>query len=239
VLATLLVTARSRRTRREALVCLWAAVVTLAPWAVRNWVVFGRPGLTTTHGGYTLWLANNEDYYQYLGESQRTELWNSRDLDNRYLQIRAALRDEVQEDRWAHEQAVATIRRHPGTFLYACLVRVGSLWGLVPQRLSPDESPARCLSRYAVGVWYAMLFGLAAWGLGRLGGQWRRRPWLWGVLLALTFTAVHTVYWTNLRMRAPLMPVVCVVSAVGLLAATDRLTRSRRRGRGRGRPATP
>jgi 4-amino-4-deoxy-L-arabinose transferase-like glycosyltransferase len=217
VLAMLLVTARSRRTRSETLVCLFTVVVILSPWATRNWLVFGRPILATTHSGYTLWLANNEDWYRYLGEPHGTDVWDSRDLDDRYRQVRAALQNELQEDRWARQQALATIREHPGTFLYACLVRVGSLWGLVPHRLSPDESRARSLSRYAVGVWYAVLFGLALWGLGCVGVQLRSRPWLWGVLLVLTFTAVHTVYWTNLRMRAPLMPLVGIASAVGLL----------------------
>jgi hypothetical protein len=32
------------------------------------------------------------------------------------------------------------------------------------------------------------------------------------VLLCVAFTAVHTFYWTNLRMRAPLMPFVAMVA---------------------------
>ena len=36
----------------------------LLPWAVRNALVLAEPIITTTHGGYTLALANNEVYYR-------------------------------------------------------------------------------------------------------------------------------------------------------------------------------
>jgi hypothetical protein len=39
---------------------------------------------------------------------------------------------------------------------------------------------------------------------------------VWGVLLCVVFTGVHTFYWSNLRMRAPLMPFVACVAAGAL-----------------------
>ncbi|HEV3122684.1 MAG TPA: glycosyltransferase family 39 protein, partial [Isosphaeraceae bacterium] len=53
--------ATERVTRSLALAL--ATLVTLRPWAARNAVVLGTPVWTTTHGGYTLALANNEVYY--------------------------------------------------------------------------------------------------------------------------------------------------------------------------------
>ena len=44
-------------------------------------------------------------------------------------------------------------------------------------------------------------------------------PWLFGVVLAVGFTAVHCVYWTDLRMRAPLVPVVALLAAAGAARA--------------------
>jgi 4-amino-4-deoxy-L-arabinose transferase-like glycosyltransferase len=190
-------------------------LVVLLPWALRNQVCLGRPVVTTTHGGYTLWLANNEDYYQFLAASRWGDVWDSRDLDGAYGQVRDELHDELQADRWARLQALATIRRHPDTFASACLVRLGSLWGLVPHQVADHESSAGRWLRYAVGVWYGGMFLTALAGLRTLGSQAWRPPWLWGLLLVAAFSAVHTVYWTNLRMRAPLMPVVCLLAAVG------------------------
>ena len=42
-----------------------------------------------------------------------------------------------------------------------------------------------------------------------------RSTWGWGLLLVLLFTAVHTVYWSNIRMRAPLMPLVVLAAVAG------------------------
>jgi hypothetical protein len=110
---------------------------------------------------------------------------------------------------------LAAISRDPASFLRACVFRIGSLWGVVPQRVDPAESPVRRWVRYAVGVWYTAVLGLACVGLGTLGRRLLQPPWLWGLLLCLAFTAMHSVYWSNLRMRAPLMPVVCLAAAAG------------------------
>jgi len=40
--------------------------------------------------------------------------------------------------------------------------------------------------------------------------------WVWAILLAGSFTGVHTVYWTDMRMRAPLMPAVALAAAAGI-----------------------
>ena len=37
--------------------------------------------------------------------------------------------------------------------------------------------------------------------------------WLWGLLLVACLTAVHAVFWTDMRMRAPVMPVVALAAA--------------------------
>ena len=69
--------------------------------------------------------------------------------------------------------------------------------------------------RYATCAWYLAVYAAALAGVWRLRGKLLRSPWVWGVLLCLVFTLVHTFYWSNLRMRAPLMPFVAIVAAVG------------------------
>ena len=39
---------------------------------------------------------------------------------------------------------------------------------------------------------------------------------MWGFLLVGCVTAVHTVYWTDMRMRGPLMPVVAIAAIAAL-----------------------
>jgi 4-amino-4-deoxy-L-arabinose transferase-like glycosyltransferase len=52
-----------------------AFALTLAPWAARNWVEIGRPIVTTTHGGYTLLLANNERFYDWTRDGAWGTVW--------------------------------------------------------------------------------------------------------------------------------------------------------------------
>jgi len=230
IAVSILLTTQSPFRRR-----LWLAAafvlalgVVAAPWAARNALVFQRPIVTTTHGGYTLWLGNNEEFYRYLGQADWGDVWDSRRLDEQYLQVRREFQyDELQADRWAYEQGVATIRRHPASFVRACVFRIGSLWGLVPHRVEAGESALKRLARYAVGAWYAAVTGLALLGAGSLGRRLFAQPWLGGLLLCLSFTLMHTVYWSNLRMRAPLMPVVCLAAAIGARAILSRTRGSR------------
>ena len=93
---------------------------------------------------------------------------------------------------------------------------VGYLWHLLPHRIGPSETrSARCL-RYTVSAWYLAETVLVVMGLAVLGRRLRYPPWLWPAVFCASFTLVHTVYWCNMRMRAPLIPMVALVAAAGL-----------------------
>jgi hypothetical protein len=47
----------------------------------------------------------------------------------------------------------------------------------------------------------------------------RLAPWLPGLLMAGCLTAIHAVYWSDMRMRAPLMPLVALLAAYALCPA--------------------
>ena len=63
------------RTARAALILVAVTVATLAPWAMRNALVLGEPVWTTTHGGYTLYLANNPVYYDEVVNGPPGAVW--------------------------------------------------------------------------------------------------------------------------------------------------------------------
>ncbi len=223
------------------------AIAVLTPWTVRNAIYLGKPIVTTTHGGYTFALANNPWLYQHLREGGSLGTWNSHDFDtgeslpNAYdwnwsepvvtLLIPHESYDnfEILVDRHYYREAIRTIRREPDIFAYSCLLRVGQLWSPLPHRsLSGNETHDSTLLRYCVAVWYIGVYVLALVGVAKLRWRILQTPWVWGVLLALSFTLVHTFYWTNLRMRAPLMPVVCLLAAAGAGYLWDVLMRRKR-----------
>ncbi len=197
--------------------------IIVAPWAVRNAEQFDRPIISTTHGGYTLLLANNPSYYAFLQTAARGEVWRAEQFDRQTLAARrAAADDEVSADRRERAQAWQTIRDQPRVFLKACLVRVGHFWGLLPHRTAGETGLRRNALRYAAASWYFVEFALAVAGLWVLGNRLVHSPWLWAVLLAASLTAVHVLYWSDMRMRAPLMPVVALLAARGAAAFRDR-----------------
>lgn len=201
----------------QAAVFAAAVVATLAPWTLRNWYQLGAPIYSTTHGGYTLWLANNASYYNYLRQDQHDRPWSADELDP--LQRRmfhAAGQDEVAADRAAFRAAFETIRRQPAMFAYSCLVRLGQFVSPLPQRLSPDEPLGRRAARYLVAVWYTVFFAALLVGLVARRADLMRSPWLWLLLMCGALALVHTFFWSNLRMRAPIMPLLALPAAAGL-----------------------
>lgn len=191
-------------------------LIVLSPWAIRNQLQFGRPIVTTTHGGYTLLLANNPEFYDWLRNGPWGSVWNANHFNAAWDNRRPT--NELQADRQAYDEAWQTISHEPTQFSRACLVRIGRFWSPMPHQLSPDETPLRRLSRYAVALWYLAEFALAIVGLWQVSRYFRlfRSPWFYGVLLIGCLLAGHIVYWTDMRMRAPLMPVVALFAAGGI-----------------------
>lgn len=216
----------------RALAVAFSLAVVLLPWGVRNHVALGKFVVTTTHGGYTLLLGNNRFFYRHLREQPWGEVWDAASLQQELASIdsRHSLDQnpteplELVQDRYDYQLARQTIRDEPGMFAYSSLVRIGRLWTPLPHRLSLDESWARRAMRYAVAAWYVGTLIAVLGGIVILRGQLWRTPWVWAVLLCLSFTVVHSVYWSNMRMRAPLMP------AIYLIAVSALAVRSAKRG---------
>ena len=235
---------------RLAAVYFAVAAVVISPWAIRNLAVLGKPKVTTTHGGYTVLLGNNAGFYRYLRDGAAGTTWDAKELADRWalrafstspqdkiwdlsqeatavVDRDAITRTEFEDDAFAYSLARRYIADEPGMFAYACCVRVARLWQLVPYPRSADESPARKLLRVLTGFWYTVLFLLAVWGVLHRRWELWRSPLRWGLVLCFTFTAVHALYWSNMRMRAPLMPLICLLASLGTAAIADRLCRRR------------
>ncbi len=202
-------------------------------WMVRNKQQFGEPIWTTTHGGYTLLLANNPPLYEHFktagpdrnwdadkfhklwamrrsGDPTQSEFWNAE------VPVEAIAEpdiDELKDDRLAEEAAKATIERDPKTFALSCLYRAGWLWSV-----TPNVGQEQNRERWIIAGWYASWFAMALLGLWWVHSVIASRVWLMPLLLLLTLTAIHTIYWSNMRMRAPMMPVVYLVACWPLMS---------------------
>ena len=65
-----------------------------------------------------------------------------------------------------------------------------------------------------IGVFYFFEIVLALVAIMFQRGVWRW-PFVLFPLSLLSFTLLHSLYWSNMRMRTPLMPVIIVLAVVG------------------------
>lgn len=209
-----------------------ATGLTVAPWVMRNYLMFGTPILMTTHGGYTILLGNNTAYYQEVVEQPWGTVWDGSRGPGQSAWInslsaemeRQEVLSEVDQDRWMNRRAWRTIGQHPVTFLKACRLRFYSFWSVIPGGEWSSSVPRQVI--LGLAVWYSLIWiGFVA-GLLNLLWSCRRFPefcfrWTPTVLLVLSLVLVHLVYWTDARMRAPVMPMIALI-AVAWTARTGR-----------------
>ncbi|MFO0067381.1 MAG: hypothetical protein ACK523_15610 [Pirellulaceae bacterium] len=210
----------------------------VAPWAIRNQQQLGSPVVMTTHGGFTLYLANNSSLYDHFRAGSYSRRWDPEPFhqlwqEQREAFQRAARVTEPQLDRYANQLATQTIVAQPGVFAKSCLARLGWLWAWWPQ-----VDTAGIESRILIGCTYATQTLLGLVGLASLIGtrNWisPRQHWVshwlaWWPALAtiLALSAVHAVYWSNMRMRAPAIPAVALLASLGTLQMVERIGRRR------------
>jgi hypothetical protein len=77
--------------------------------------------------------------------------------------------------------------------------------------------------RLAIGTFYSALFLAVLIGIARH----RRSDWYaWRPVLVLivSFTAVHALYWADMRMRTPLVPALALLAGSCFSSRSDRKT---------------
>lgn len=200
----------------------------LLPWVIRNTLTIGRPIVSTTHSGYTLLLGNNPAYYEYLRGSRGSQPWTAEPAHAIVDELLAAnhlnlVRDEWILDRHLAERAQESMRNDPRGCLHASIDRLRQFW--TPSiRAEIGESSVRQAMRLLASTWYVLVYVATVVGIVR---DWRtgcRSLIVYALALALSFTAVHSVYWSNLRMRTPLMPVIYLLAASSLPLRRARTT---------------
>jgi Dolichyl-phosphate-mannose-protein mannosyltransferase len=186
-------------------------VATLAPWAVRNRLALGEFVWTTTHGGYTLALANNPDYYRDVLDGPPGAVWGEdlqRSWAERIARETSGL-SEPEADRQLAKAGWGMLRDRPGDFLRASLARIGRFWAV-----RPSAAVYGWKARWASAAWSVPLFALAILGLSS------RESWRWPMAIAPAFllgiSCVHLIYWTDMRMRAPIVPAIALAAANGV-----------------------
>lgn len=195
------------------------AVVLLAPWVIRNQVVFEEPVLISTQDGGTLLGANCPATYngRFVG------FWL---LECVSVVPRLAHEDSSEAEAKYREKAVAFIGTHAAELPRVAAFRVGRGLGLY----RPDDMTIinQLEGRNRVASWISTI---QFWVLGVLafvGLTWwptrdRWRVPRWPVIATVVFTVLTmAISYGNPRFRIPLEPGLVVAAAVGAIALADR-----------------
>jgi hypothetical protein len=113
---------------------------------------------------------------------------------------------EHQADRYLRATVWRLARQRPGDFGRASLARLAHFWSVAPAA-SVYPTVARWTTlAWTVPLWIALLLGLAA-----------RSTWSWprvaAPMVVLGLTLVHSLFWTDVRMRAPIVPAIALIGA--------------------------
>lgn len=212
-------------------------------WTLRNQKHFGKPIWATTHGGYTLLLGNNPSFFAYMrsgkigiawdpqpffdrwetrdqADPRRVEFWESETPLPSDTVWQATLRDsevqgELLEDHLAYETAKMAIANDYEGFIHATLWRVGRLLSPMPQVFAGASNGKR-IGAAVVTIYYSATVVLVIGGIFRLSRNLLRPHWIAAIMLVLSLVAVHAIYWSNMRMRAPAIPALAILAAVPL-----------------------
>jgi 4-amino-4-deoxy-L-arabinose transferase-like glycosyltransferase len=206
---------------------LLAAVLTVAPWTVRNTVVFDRFVPTSTQSGFALAGAYNDEARDFEGYKAAWVLPITTERD-RPLYERADL-DEAELDRELRSRALDYATDHPGFVVETTTLntlRALELADNPPDAVSAERSqfgigsPAATVIRW---TFYALtLFALG--GVAVLAARRARtRGPLFMWLIPVLMVAAAVLIIGSSRYRIPVYPFLALLAAIALVDLLDRV----------------
>jgi hypothetical protein len=184
---------------------LLATALTLIPWWQRNYALFhtGYFRMTTLDGKFLYESLSP----QTTGKPAMQTIVTPSDM--------RALNEGAQADEFKR-RAWSFVRADPWRQVRMAFVKAGRTWNPL---LNADEFQS-FITQILFAAWHIPLYLLALLGVWCL----RRQAWRLGVLLwpLAYFTAVHVIYLGSVRYRVPLMPLLCILAAQGVLFFLDR-----------------
>ncbi len=220
------------RLRVGAAIALLAGVaILLFPWVLRNQLRFGRPIVGTTHGGFTLLLANNASFYKHLRTQSWFTTWDAAEFNKQWAATlpRRTRHQELESQDAAYRAAWRAMRAETDMLAAAVAYRWSRLWGVLPLATVEDESPGARFARYAVAIWYIAGWLLVLRAALAMRSELFAPPWGYAVALWLALTVVHALFWTDMRMRAPAVPSLALAAAVGASVLAGRISKRKPR----------
>jgi len=207
VLCAPMVVLIARPLKREAVLAgalsVLVVVVGLLPWAIRNKCVIGEFRWLTTRGGISL----------YDGLQPRAT--GGSDLGHTKTIPELQGVDELQWDAYFRDRAWQALRDDPTRAVQLAGRKFLRTWSLIPNVKTYRHGASAVVSAIWMGV--ALLFAFV--GFCTHSKTWRCKLTLLAPVVAVTL--LHMVFVGSVRYRVPVMPMVLVLSVMGIVALLD------------------
>ncbi len=214
-----------------------ATILTLSPWIIRNYRVFGRLVAVDTMGGLNLYMGNYE-------HTPLHRAWAAVDNPPEIAWYRGHEKElrglnEAEKQKWAIKKAKEFILSHPGLTLLRSIIKAANFWQLertIIAGMSEGYFPGlkgqikEILIAVSILTAYVLvaIFGFS----GIFLKLWYDPKWpdLFILVILLYFTGIHALVFGHSRYHLPLMPFLCgyaawlVINLKALSAASKGVT---------------
>ncbi|HEX2060770.1 MAG TPA: glycosyltransferase family 39 protein, partial [Thermoanaerobaculia bacterium] len=194
---------------KPALQLVVAAVLTLAPWTIRNVVRFGEPILVNDAGGFNLWRGTHPELMRVVETYDREEFarrsWHFEAVTVSETAKRITANTPRARDRQWRELAIENITNDPAFAVEAALKKAALYWR--PWLHPAEHGPA------AIAMSVVVILGLYI--LGGVGMYLHPDKKLVAAVL-IFFAALwlaHVAYFPSIRLRTPLTDPLLIVFA--------------------------
>jgi hypothetical protein len=153
-------------------------------------------------------LANNPTYYAEVLNGPPGAVWSGANQKRWFDAIGPTVAglSEPAADRRLRSNALALCRARPRDFARASAARLARFWSARPAGAVYPGRLRALVALWTIPLWVALVAGLSS-----------RALWCWPRVAApamlLGLSAVHAFYWTDMRMRAPLVPAIALIVA--------------------------
>ena len=185
--------------------------MTISPWVIRNYIIFGEPLFGTSLVGYNLYRHNaiiaTDTSPHYVGsEEAYTQVQK---LITRRPELKTPL-NEIQVDKIYRQEAVNLIRENPISYLKLVSYRVLPLWFNIGVAEQYGNQP----SIYDYLAMFQQAFFLITLAIGLRFGE--KSTHLVGLSIFM-YCSSYLLVGSRLRYLIPIMPVVIIIGSFGIL----------------------
>lgn len=183
---------------------LFALMLIITPWMVRNTLLFKKLCLITMSGGYTFYLANNP----YATGGRTGGDWEI-NKDTRYPENSDSMRSKgpSEENEYLMKLGLKFVSENPGQFMGLTFQKILNTW-------RPFQTDAHPMTRLVQGISYLAILSLAGAGIYQSRRSWLEFLPLYGLFVYVFL--LHAVLISGIRYRLPVMPFLMLFAGLAL-----------------------